>query len=239
LSGSTHALQGLCLLVSGLALFATACTTFSGIPDLVDDGVGGAGAQDQGATAGDSPATGAASGAGGRPGATTGSSNSGAGSGASAGAGGAASASSSAGASTSAGSGAGASSGSGPVNDTAQLCVDTINQYRATLGLPPYQRWADKEVCASDEATKDAASNMAHGAFGQCGELAQNECPNWPAPAESMITSCLEQMWAEGPGSDFPTHGHYINMSSTKYTKVACGFTAVKNGKLWAVQDFQ
>jgi hypothetical protein len=223
--------------LSGLAPLATACTTFSGIPDLVEDGESGAMAENQGATGGDTGGTGAAAAAGGQPGATTGSSGSGgAGSGT---AGSGASASSSAGATTTASSGAGASSGSGTVNDAAQLCVDTINQYRATLGLPPYQRWADKEVCASDQATKDAASNTAHGAFGQCSESAQNECPDWPAPAESMITSCLAQMWAEGPGSDFPTHGHYINMSSSKYTKVACGFTTVKNGRLWAVQDFQ
>jgi hypothetical protein len=46
-------------------------------------------------------------------------------------------------------------------------------------------------------------------------------------------------MWAEGPGADFQTHGHYINMSSTKYTKVACGFYETPTGSVWAVQDFQ
>jgi hypothetical protein len=183
---------GLCLLWSGLALFAVACT-----PDLEQDGAGAAG--DKG-----SQGTGEATGAGGAE-----------------------------------SSSAATSTGAGPTNDATQLCVDTINHYRATLGLAPYQRWVEKEVCASDQATQDSQSKTAHGAFGKCGESAQNECPDWPAPAESMITSCLAQMWAEGPGSDFSKHGHYLTMTSTTYTKVACGFSMAVNGRLWAVQDFQ
>ena len=46
-------------------------------------------------------------------------------------------------------------------------------------------------------------------------------------------------MWKEGPGTDFSKHGHYLNMSSTKYTKVACGFFTAPNGQVWAVQNFQ
>ena len=46
-------------------------------------------------------------------------------------------------------------------------------------------------------------------------------------------------MWNEGPGSDFNTHGHYINMSSTMYKQVACGFYTTAAGKIWAVQDFK
>jgi hypothetical protein len=42
----------------------------------------------------------------------------------------------------------------------------------------------------------------------------------------------------EGPGSDFSTHGHYINMTSTSYTMVACGFYA-GGGGVWATQDFR
>jgi hypothetical protein len=44
-------------------------------------------------------------------------------------------------------------------------------------------------------------------------------------------------MWAEGPGSDFETHGHYINMSSTMYSEVECGFNDTSDW--WGVQDFQ
>ena len=119
-----------------------------------------------------------------------------------------------------------------------QLCVDTINMYRATLGLPPYARWTDAESCSDDEAMSDLQSQTPHGAFGMCGEWAQNECPGWPGPPDQSLPDCLAQMWAEGPGQDFNLHGHYINMSSEMYTRVACGFAEV-NGEFWMVQNFQ
>lgn len=124
-------------------------------------------------------------------------------------------------------------------DSVAQLCVDTINMYRASLGLPAYARWKDAEGCSDGEARSDGMTGAAHGAFGTCGESAQNECPGWTGPPEMMIEGCLELMWAEGPGADFNAHGHYINMSSTQYTKVACGFADVGGGSIWAVQNFQ
>src|SRR4051812_50148352 len=79
--------------------------------------------------------------------------------------------------------GAGGSSADGaPADDPAQLCVDTINMYRATLSLTPYKRWTAEESCAGDQALSDSDSGSAHGAFGMCGEHAQNECPGWPGP---------------------------------------------------------
>ncbi len=125
-----------------------------------------------------------------------------------------------------------------PFDAARQLCVDTINMYRATLGLPAYKRWVDAESCSDEEAASDGATGTAHGAFPKCGESAQNECPGWPAPAETSLPKCLELMWAEGPGADFNQHGHYINMSSESYTKVACGFAEAQDG-LWMVQNFQ
>jgi len=53
-----------------------------------------------------------------------------------------------------------------------------------------------------------------------------------------MITGCLDAMWKEGPG-DFAGHGHYINMSSDRYTLVACGFFTTSDGRMWSVQDFK
>jgi hypothetical protein len=121
-----------------------------------------------------------------------------------------------------------------------QHCVDKINQYRATLSLPPLARMSAKESCADGQAKSDAMSNTPHGAFGQCSEFAQNECPGWPsANMQQSLDGCLQMMWNEGPGADFSKHGHYINMSSTKYTKVFCGFYDLGNGKFWSVQDFQ
>lgn len=136
------------------------------------------------------------------------------------------------------GNNSGGDSGTGD-GTAEQLCVDTINNYRATLGLPPYARWTDKETCADGQAQSDSQSGTAHGAFKQCTELAQNECPGWPGPPSSMIPQCLQMMWNEGPGTNFSQHGHYINMSSTQYTKVACGFYTLSDGSVWAVQDFQ
>ncbi|WP_438005737.1 hypothetical protein WME89_44855 [Sorangium sp. So ce321] len=137
------------------------------------------------------------------------------------------------------GPGTGGSSGAGGATGAAQLCVDTINQHRATLGLAPLARWTEAESCSDEESESDGNSGTAHGAFGDCDERAQNECPGWGGPPESMIGPCLQLMWDEGPGEDFNKHGHYINMSSTSYTKVACGFHTFPDGSVWAVQNFQ
>ncbi len=126
----------------------------------------------------------------------------------------------------------------GPSNpgstDVAQDCVDKINAYRATKGLAPYARWTDGESCASDQAKSDSESGKAHGAFGQCGEWAQDECPDWDGPPSSMIGPCLKMMWDEGPGG-----GHYKNMSNSEYTQASCGFYTLPDGKVWAVQNFK
>ncbi|MCC6764333.1 MAG: CAP domain-containing protein [Deltaproteobacteria bacterium] len=123
--------------------------------------------------------------------------------------------------------------------DPSQLCVDIINQYRATIGMGPLQRWSEQESCAEDQGFADNASGTPHSAFGQCTEWAQNECPNWPGPPAAMIDDCLALMWAEGPGEPYSEHGHYINMTNPSYTKVACGFAVLSNGRVWAVQDFR
>jgi hypothetical protein len=134
-------------------------------------------------------------------------------------------------------SGGGSSTSEAPpptpgATDPVQVCVDTINKYRATLGLPALARWTAAEPCSNDQAKSDAATGTGHGAFGKCRESAQNECPGWPGPAEKMIPSCLKAMWAEGPGG-----GHYENMASRRWTKVTCGFSS--GASVWGVQDFQ
>jgi hypothetical protein len=125
-----------------------------------------------------------------------------------------------------------------PDDAASHACVDHINQLRATLSLPAYARWTDGEACASQEAQMDSASGKAHSVFGMCGEHAQDECPGWPGPPASMIAPCLDMMWAEGPGTG-SAHGHYINMSSTMYSMVACGFFTLPGGTVWAAQNFQ
>jgi hypothetical protein len=129
--------------------------------------------------------------------------------------------------------------GGDPLAAARVTCVDEINKYRATLGLKPYAGWTSAEKCADGQSKSDSESGTAHGAFGKCGEFAQNECPGWPGPPDTMIKGCLKMMWAEGPGEPFSAHGHYINMSSTKYSSVACGFYQTPKGSWWAVQDFK
>ncbi len=124
-------------------------------------------------------------------------------------------------------------------NDPAQLCVDEINRHRASIGLGPLTRWTAEETCVDGQSQHDSQTGTAHSAFGQCGEWAQNECPGWPGPPAAMIPQCLQAMWNEGPGQDFATHGHYINMTNPNYSKVACGFFVTGSGAVWAAQDFQ
>jgi hypothetical protein len=45
-------------------------------------------------------------------------------------------------------------------------------------------------------------------------------------------------MFDEGPGEPYSAHGHYINMTSTSYSQVACGFYVTSDGSVWIVQNF-
>jgi hypothetical protein len=122
--------------------------------------------------------------------------------------------------------------------DSARIaCVDRINAFRATESLPPLARWTGAEDCSDGEAKSDANSGKAHGAFGTCKEMAQNECPGWGS-VQSTITGCLQSMWDERlkPSGE---QGHYRNMRNTKYTQVACGFHETAEGKVWALQNFR
>jgi len=172
---------------------------------------------------------------------------------------------------TSAGSGGSAGSGAGNGGEDfdalRQLCVDTINMYRATMSLPALARETpDKEACSDMGAKQDADANRAHGSAGMCFMSApyfgagQNTCPSLPvggfggATLESSFKRCLQQMWDEGPppapmtidqcimdraqGGCFLTHGHYINMIQTMYKSVSCGFYKKADGSYWANQDF-
>lgn len=123
------------------------------------------------------------------------------------------------------------------------FCVETINAFRATEGLAPLALWSDSAACLARQASTDAASDDAHGSFGTCSERAQNTCPGWPsdtslASKRSVLRSCVQMMWNEGPGSDFSKHGHYLNMVNPAHTKVGCGFHHA-HGSLWINMDFR
>jgi hypothetical protein len=133
--------------------------------------------------------------------------------------------------------------------DVKQDCVDRINQFRTQCAcLPPLARWNDGEACADMMAEHDSMTMKAHSGFsgGVCtpGGNAQNECPNYRSETQ-VIGTCFQQMWNEGPpptatckDACFQMYGHFINMTSTRYKKVACGFHTTSAGSLWAVQNF-
>jgi uncharacterized protein YkwD len=125
-----------------------------------------------------------------------------------------------------------------PYADARAQAIAQINAYRAKVKLPPLQHWAEADSCADQEARRDSKKDQPHASFGTCGEMAQNECPDWPDPG-AIATGCMEQMWNEGPGKDFSRHGHYMNMTNPQYTKVAIGFYTTRDGKVWSVQNFK
>jgi hypothetical protein len=132
-----------------------------------------------------------------------------------------------------------------PVPDSGNIavdCVARINQFRWDCQcLPPLDRWTEGEACADEHAEYDSTNGVHAGIrAGICtpGGFAQNECPRWGSEA-SIVDGCLQMMWDEGPGADFDVHGHYINMSSLRYTKVACGSYTTDTGDVWSVQNFQ
>jgi hypothetical protein len=134
-------------------------------------------------------------------------------------------------------------------SDLYQDCVDRINQFRTQCAcLPALERWTEGEACADQMSEYDAMRDDAHAGFsdGICdsGRGGQNECPGYSSNAQ-VISLCLQQMWSEGPGPETPCegqcfqdHGHFINMTSTSMTKVACGFYTTSAGKVWSVQNF-
>jgi hypothetical protein len=129
--------------------------------------------------------------------------------------------------------------------------VARVNQFRACVCLPPLPRWTAGEACADQDAQYDSQQNTAHAGFsaGICTSgNAQDECPDWSGSTpQKAIDSCLLMMFNEGPpptstctGQCYSDHGHYINMTGTKYKSgVACGFYTTAAGSLWAVQNFQ
>ena len=127
---------------------------------------------------------------------------------------------------------------SGKYAQARQDCVDRINGFRKTEGKPAYTHWTNAGTCSDGQAQSDSMTGDAHGEFGACDEMAQNECPGW-ASIDDVVQNCLQRMWDEGPGEPFSEHGHYTNMSSTDYTMVACGFYETADGEVWSVQNFR
>jgi hypothetical protein len=134
-----------------------------------------------------------------------------------------------------------------PANATPkQLCVTETNRYRAMVGVAALAESAALEAYADAGAMEDFSSSPhMHFSMTNGGGIAfaENECPvqgNWMVPAGGdlgdVVRQCIAAFYAEGPGSDFSTHGHYINMMGN-YGTLGCGFYQMGTG-VTIVQDY-
>ena len=149
--------------------------------------------------------------------------------------------------------GGSATAASDPYTTYRQLCVDTINSFRATLGRAPLVAWPAINTCVDGQSTADETAKTAHSAFGNCRESAQDECLG--SNNTSRLVACLTSMWNEKNNAacsgcdacsaaswrtcancDYNTCGHYVNMSAQYYTQVSCGFSSLGG---WSTQDFK
>ncbi len=123
-----------------------------------------------------------------------------------------------------------------------KLCLDTINAFRAKVGLPPVAWSKSLEAFADQGARYDSERNVAHGHFsafskGAVPSDAENAVPGWPLKSYKTVSAVVakgaEMMWAEGPGG-----GHYENIRGSQ-TLVGCGIYVTPAGAVWVLHDFK
>lgn len=125
-------------------------------------------------------------------------------------------------------------------------CVTRVNQFRACVCLPALERATEAEGCLDQQAEYDS-THSPHAGFidGICEPQAsaQNECPGWGGP-QDVVDGCIQSMFNEGPPPTdecedecYQEHGHFINMTGTRYTRVACGMYQ-DGDETWSVQNF-
>ncbi len=123
--------------------------------------------------------------------------------------------------------------GPGSTAAAKSFCVAETNRYRAMNGKSDLVENAGLEDYAGTGAQTDYDANSPHSHFGSTSgggiAFAENECPGhsgWTlAPGGDMnalVGTCIAAFYSEGPGSDYATHGHYINMMGD-YTALGCG----------------
>jgi Cysteine-rich secretory protein family len=150
------------------------------------------------------------------------------------------------------GSGSGGGGGGGGSGSNAALveCVTQTNAYRAMNGKSALTESTDLETYAATGAMFDYQNMSAHDHFSttQGGGIAfaENECPgfegwnisNAGGDMTSLMDMCLQAFYDEGPGSDYNTHGHYINMMGD-YGTLGCGiYEDSSTGDVTIVQDY-
>ena len=136
--------------------------------------------------------------------------------------------------------------GSGPNAAAKSFCVGETNRYRAMNNKSALPESAALDTYADAGAMHDFTTSP-HDHFSSTGgggiAYAENECPqqgNWQytegGDLNAVVGMCIAAFYAEGPGTDYATHGHYINMMGA-YGSLGCGiyFTG---GKITIVQDY-
>ena len=127
-----------------------------------------------------------------------------------------------------------------------QLCLDTLNACRATLGLKPLTWSKSLEAFADEGARYDAGFGVAHGHFSKFSTRAvpadaENALPGWPLKNYKTVAAVVQKgtkmMWDERLD---PTgqQGHYLNIKGDQ-TIVGCGIFTTPAGEVWVVQDFK
>jgi hypothetical protein len=124
------------------------------------------------------------------------------------------------------------------------FCVAETNRYRAMNSKPALTESSQLETYADTGAMVDfAGSPHQHFSSTQGGGIAfaENECPHWNlgqsgGAMKMLVAQCIAAFYAEGPGADYNTHGHYINMMGN-YGTLGCGmFTS--GSEVTIVQDY-
>jgi hypothetical protein len=142
--------------------------------------------------------------------------------------------------------GPGSSGASGPLVE----CVTQTNVYRQMNGKPALTESSQLEAYAAAGAMYDYQNMSAHDHFAmtQGGGIAfaENECPGFDGwniassggDMKSLMDMCLQAFYDEGPGSDYSTHGHYINMMGD-YNTLGCGiYEDSSTGDVTITQDY-
>jgi len=138
--------------------------------------------------------------------------------------------------------------GSGGNLTAKQFCVSETNRYRAMNSKPALTEAANLDAYADTGAMTDYNANSPHSHFSSTNgggiAFAENECPGhsgWHlSPGEdmnSLVGMCIAAFYAEGPGTDYSTHGHYINMMGN-YATLGCGIFMASNSDVTIVQDY-
>jgi hypothetical protein len=143
--------------------------------------------------------------------------------------------------------GSNGSGGSGGNLTAKQFCVSETNRYRAMNSKPALMESAQLEAYADTGAMHDFTTSP-HDHFSTTGgggiAFAENECPGqlgWTYNPQTddlntIMGNCIAAFYSEGPGSDYQTHGHYINMMGN-YATLGCGIYYA-DGKITIVQDY-